>query len=306
MIRDDRRAAMLTRDTGAERLWWADKERTWNVSTIKRYGDRYKLIHHFTSIQTPGLERPGRDPPGELQNGDAGARFASSLSRTRAAVFELAACNPWEWFCTWTLADDRGFDRWDLAPWYKNFSQWIRNQRRITGADIKYLVVPEGHKDGAVHLHALAMGLPLERLHLFTREEYLPYRILDKLKAGEKVYTWPAYQAKYGWCTLEPIKDRDRCASYIAKYVTKAMRDSAPAGALGSDKEEGFKELSFLPGAKMYYASHGLQRAKEVWRGSLDIQDDYPWSFTNEYVGIRWGKSPAEFLNEDQLKECIT
>lgn len=285
-------------------LWWVDKERTWNVSTIKRYGDRYKLTHHFTSILTPGLERE-RPPPRDGPRRSEEERFASSLSRTRAAVFELAACNPWEWFCTWTLADDKGFDRYDLGPWYKDFSQWMRNQRRITGSPIAYLIVPEGHKDGAVHLHALMDKLPRDRLRQLTKEDFLPYRLLDKIKAGEEVYTWPAYQAKYGWCTLEPIKDRDRCASYIAKYVTKAMRDSAPAGALAGDKKEGFKELSFRPGAKMYFASHGLQRAKEVWRGSLDIQDDYPWSFTNEYVGIRWGKSPAEFLNEDQLKECV-
>lgn len=280
-------------------------EREWNIATVKRFGDRYKLTFHKTSVMAPGLERPGRPPPGEGESepppkggGESdNERFASSLSRTRAAVFELAACNPWEWFCTWTLADNKGFDRYDLGPWYKNFSQWMRDQRKATGYDVKYLAVPEGHKDGAWHLHALMMGLPPDRLRALRSDEYLPYRLLDKLKAGENVYTWPAYQRKYGWCTLEPIKDRGRCASYIAKYVTKAMT--------GQAQETGPKVGSLRSRAKMYYASHGLERAKEVWRGKMGPPEDYPWDFQNEYVGTKWADSLKEILTEEQIKEAI-
>lgn len=271
------------------------------ISTIKRYGDRYKLTQHRKAVRAAGIEEgESRAPPKGNREGKQG-RDPASISRTRAAVYELAACNPWSYFCTWTLADDRGFDRHDLGPWYKDFSQWVRNQRRITGARLAYLVVPECHKDGAWHLHALVEGIPLERLRKLSPEDYLPYRLLDMLKRGETVYSWPAYQDKYGWCTLTPIKDRDRCASYIAKYVTKAFR--APEGGAEGTKK-GAAALTSLPvGAKLYYASQGLQRAVQIWKGALPFRPDMKWDYENEYVGIVWGEHPGEWLSAAQMLE---
>jgi len=228
-------------------------------------------------------------------------RDPASISRTRATVYELAACNPWSYFATWTLADDRGFDRHDLGPWYKDFSQWVRNQRRLTGAKLIYLVVPECHKDGAWHLHALMEGLPVERLQKLTTTDYLPYRLLEMLKRGETVYSWPAYEQKYGWCTLTPVKDRDRCASYIAKYVTKAFQ-APQRGPEGTGKKP--TAVTSLPaGAKLYYASQGLQRAVPVWKGRLGFDPGMVWDYENEYVGIVWGKHPGEWLTADQMME---
>lgn len=239
-----------------------------DVITIKRYGERYKLVYHKTLLRRGGLDRPPR--PAAAPRASEEERAASSLSRSRAAVYELAACNPWEWFGTWTLADDRGYDRYDLGPWYKDFSQWVRNQRRLTGAALHYLIVPEQHKDGAWHLHALMLGLPRERLRPFGLDEHLPYRMLDKLRRGEELYDWPAYRRKYGWCCLEPIRDRARCASYIAKYVTKSF-----AGSLGR-------------AAKLYYCSQGLERAELVWRGDWHVPADYQWDYQNDYVALKW------------------
>lgn len=232
-----RREVRKVKEWAAELRALKGPGRQWSVATVKQYGDRFKLTYHRKSVMTPGLERErpppegrGREPPPGGGDKADKERFESSLSRTRAAVFELAACNPWVWFGTWTLADDRGFDRYDLGPWYKSFSQWIRDQRKTTGAELAYLIVPEGHRDGAWHLHALMFGLPAGQLQALTVKDYIPYRLLDKLKAGQEVYTWPAYVMKYGWCTLEPIRDHDRCASYIAKYVTKAMQSAHDSG----------------------------------------------------------------------------
>lgn len=274
--------------------------RVWNVSTVKKYGDRYKLTQHLTSVKTAGLESDAEKGPAERAPPENNERLAASISRTRAAVYELAACNPWEYFSTWTLADDRGFDRYDLSPWYKDFSQWIRNQRRITGAPLAYLVVPECHKDGAWHLHGLWYGMPMDKLRELRLTDFLPYRLLDKLKDGRKLYSWTAYERKYGWCTLEPIRDRDRCASYIAKYITKAFA-AAPASAEG-EKEQMFSVASLPPGAKLYYASHGLKRAQLVWRGQLRLPPDFKWDFENEYVRTSWADTPI-WLDARQIIE---
>lgn len=273
----------------------------YGVSTIKRYGSRYKLTQHRKAVRAGGIEDTGgRAPPGGAKKREEG-RCAASISRTRATVYELAACNPWAYFCTWTLSDDKGFDRYDLGPWYKDFSQWIRNQRRLTGAKLAYLVVPECHKDGAWHLHALMDGVPMDRLLKLTLKDYLPYRLLDILKRGEELYSWPAYQEKYGWCTLSPVRDRDRCASYIAKYVTKAF--SAPEGGAGGDKKGPTAVASLRAGAKLYYASQGLQRAERVWKGTLPYRPDMEWDYENDYVGIVWGEHPGEWLSAAQMVE---
>ena len=276
-----------------------------NLSTLKLYGSRYKLTLHKAAVKVAGYEQPppdgggngaqGRGPPKRSER----ERFQSSLSRTRSAVFELAACNPWDHFCTWTLADNKGFDRYDLAPWYKDFSQWIRNQRRLHKAPLAYLIVPEGHKDGAWHLHALVKGLPLDRLKKLTQEDFLPYRLLAKIRAGDTLYSWPAYQEKYGWCTLEPIKDPDRCASYIAKYVTKAF---GPVDAPG--QAPGPAPGGWRPGKKMYYASHGLQRAQLLWSGQVYYQEGQAWEFQNDYVATKWldEKEKERFCHEQGIE----
>ncbi len=242
------------------------------------------MTYHRKGLARGGLEvpRPGPDghPGGgavEGQPGDsADGRFAASLSRTRAAVFELAACNPWEWFCTFTLADDRGFDRYDLGPWHKDFAQWLRNLRRNHGCGLDYLIVPETHKDGAWHMHALMMGVPDKFLRAFQPGERLPDKLRGKVVAGKEVYDWPGARQKYGWVTLEPIRDSGRCASYLAKYVTKAMTEPSLAGA-----------------AHMYYASHGLQRAELLHRGYMHIPPEFKWDYSNDYVGIKWADSPS-------------
>lgn len=275
----------------------------YGVTTLKRYGDRYKLTQHRKAVRAGGLEAEGGRAPPKGEKKEQGGRCAASISRTRATVYELAACNPWSFFCTWTLADDKGFNRYDLGPWYKDFSQWVRNQRRITGAKLAYLVVPECHKNGAWHLHALMEGIPKERLKKLSTDDYLPYRLLDMIKRGEEIYSWPAYQEKYGWCTLSPIRDRDRCASYIAKYVTKAF--TAPEGGGDGDRKGATAAASLPDGAKLYYASHGLERAKKIWMGKLPFRPDMKWDYENEFVGIVWGSHPGEFLSAEQMVEVF-
>lgn len=265
----------------------SERRRLYDAVTVKQYGDRYKLTYHRKGLVRGGLELPSRPPKvgeGEAGEEETKARFEASLSRTRSKVFELAACNPWEWFCTFTLADDRGFDRYDLAPWHKDFAQWLRNLRRNHGAGLRYLIVPETHKDGAWHMHALMMGVPDKFLRQFAPGERLPDKLRAKVGKGQQVYDWPAYRQKYGWVTLEPIRDPGRCASYLAKYVTKAM-----------------SEPTLSSNTHLYYASQGLERAQLLHRGYMHIPPDFAWDFTNDFVSIKWADSPAGWVVDDVI-----
>jgi len=67
-------------------------------------------------------------------------------------------CNDWTHFITCTLDKDK-YDRYNLPVFQKDLSQFLRNQRKKYKAEIKYLLIPEQHKDGAWHMHGLLQGL---------------------------------------------------------------------------------------------------------------------------------------------------
>ena len=106
----------------------------------------------------PHLTKQKRETPVNIS--DEATRLSNSISRTRRRIFELAACNTWDWFFTGTL-DGEKCDRNDLNGTFKRLSQFVRDYRKKqTGERIMYLIVPERHKDGAWHFHGLIKGLP--------------------------------------------------------------------------------------------------------------------------------------------------
>ena len=144
------------------------------------------------------------------------SKLAASLSRTRRMILEKALCNHWDWFCTFTL-DKKKYDRYNLPKFQKDFTQFIRDERK-RGQDIQYILIPEKHDDGAWHIHGLISGLT----------EVVSFK--DWRKAGHYVkrslcekdyYNWPRYQKKFGFCSLGKLKCPVRSAFYVSKYVNK-------------------------------------------------------------------------------------
>lgn len=196
----------------------------------------------------------------------------NNLIRARSAIFELGYCNPWELFCTFTL-DQTKYDRFNLRLWIKDFSQFVRDFRKSSGDQIKYLFIPEMHSDGAWHIHGFISGLSPKYLHQFSEKEKLPYSILKRLKAGHMVFTWPAYVKKFGFSSLEVIEHRDRSVKYITKYMTK----------------DHLRSVSSL-GAHLYYASQGLKRSLVIQEGYLTGANQYLDSpdFENDFIQSKW------------------
>lgn len=199
-------------------------------------------------------------------------KLANSISRSRSTIYELALCNDWDYFCTFTI-DKTKYDRYDLKKWHKDFTQKIRDLNKKYKCKIQYLLIPEQHKDGAWHMHGFLSGMPDQELRAFGREEKLPLYILDKVIRGEEIYSWITYQNKFGFCDIEPIKDINKASAYITKYVSKSLAES-------------ITELN----AHTYYASKGLKRAEEVQRGFLTNDEQYgiKFEFENDYIKIHW------------------
>ena len=190
-------------------------------------------------------------------------RLSQSVSRTRAKIFELALCNPFEWFVTLTL-DNKKRDRFDLAGFRKALSQFIRdeNKKRPEAQKIEYLLIPEQHQDGAWHMHGLFMGL--------TDSDLSPNKhgYLD----------WKKYSQRFGFFSCSRIKSHEKCSAYITKYVTKDIK----------------KSTKLQKGQHSYFASQGLERREALFVrefGKIPFFNEemsQNWDFENDFVKICW------------------
>ena len=211
------------------------------------------------------------------KKGQAGndCKLSNSISRTRSKVFELAECNPWELFVTLTL-DPKKYERHDIKKFIKDLAHFIRNYKAKHSLDIKYLLIPERHQDGAWHMHGFLMGLPIEHLTPFTLNERLPEKIRNRLRKGIAVYTWQDYAVRFGYADIEQIEIREAASKYITKYITE-------------DLGRAVKELN----NHMYYSSKGLQTAELVLVAPMTHPLEAP-DFENEYVSVKRYKSLKE------------
>lgn len=236
----------------------------YDVTTVRDYNGRLKLVHH-NALRNKGLETVTQcSPKGSISD----EKRDNNIARAKSRVFELALCNPWNIFLTFTL-DPRKYDRDDLPRFRKDVSQFIRDCNKRHGLAIKYLLIPEEHKKGGWHMHGFLMGLPDAHLRKFTLEEKLPKYIRDKLQAGQPVYEWQAYREKFGFCDLEPVHDEFAASAYVTKYITK-------------DLDRTVKES----GAHLYYCSQGLKRSAVVFRGKAN--DGLTYDYENEYNSVKW------------------
>lgn len=237
------------------------------VTKVYGYGDNKKIkIVRMNSIcegKSNGSNYRGQ------ANED---KLSESISRTKGKIFELAFCNPWDWFFTGTL-DPRRYDRTNLKKFHSDFTRWICEYNRYYGTELKYLVVPELHADGkSWHMHGLIYGLPPSHLHRFQIGDKMGGKLAEKVKNGDEVYSWQTYQKKFGFCDLEPIRSEEAVSKYMTKYITKDLGSSVT-------------ELN----AHMYYHSRGLNFAEKVksgsvWRLPENIQPD----FENDYCAVYW------------------
>lgn len=253
-----------------------------NQTILKIFGTgqnkKIKVIT-MSCLRTKGIED---DNDIRVERGSVNdEKTEESISRTRSAIFELAFCNPWEWFFTGTL-DPKKYDRTDLKKFQKNLSQWIRNYNKKYGLQIKYLLIPELHADGhSWHMHGFIMGLPVEHLQQFKIGDKMGFKLAQKVANGDLVYNWCPYMDKFGFCDLEPVHNSEAVSKYVTKYISKNLQNSV-------------KELN----ANMYYCSHGLKRAEIVKVGFMSAHI-IP-TFTNDYCSVAW------FTYSDELLKMLS
>ena len=201
---------------------------------IKVYpdGSREVLAASRPIFRAPGYEerRPAADKGGEPRRSASEENRADNLSRAqrraRTAVRDLALSNPMAYFITLTLSADK-VDRYDMAAVMRKVNIWLDNQVRRRG--LAYIIIPELHKDGAIHFHglcnaALAVvdsgtmvppggGKPKRPRSAAQRAAWLD-------GGGRVVYNLPGWG--YGFSAAMALYgDYRRAISYVCKYISK-------------------------------------------------------------------------------------
>lgn len=138
-------------------------------------------------------------------------------------IYDLAFQNEWSYFMTITI-DPEQFDRQDVKEVYKKLSNWLRKQVQRKG--LKYLLIPEQHKNGGIHAHALindCFKLEHSGRYLYSGKAYKAETLQKKgidINLLKPVYNVPEW--KYGFSTAIPVDGNPaRLACYITKYITK-------------------------------------------------------------------------------------
>ena len=209
----------------------------------------------------------------KIMGANEGKMYAS-LARSKARIREIAICNDWEYFITMTI-DGSKHSRDNLGAFRKKLSKWLNNYNSNKNTNIKYLLIPETHKDRTNwHLHGLLMGLPCNHLTKFSLDDNIPHKMRKLIQQGRTIYNWTAYAEAFGWVSAERINSLEGVAHYITKYITKRLGEQI--------------ELN----NHVYFCSKGLKRAVELQRGRLN--DRFDADYVNEHLAIKTVRGTAD------------
>lgn len=119
----------------------------------------YPSIDVVQVCNEPIFREPGWEPlrrlydvPPKGEGNDPQRAAEVSRNRAKAAVRDIARCNRFDFFFTWTL-DAAKISRYDPEEVLKKVMTFLKNASYRKG--FRYVLVPELHKDGAIHFHGL-------------------------------------------------------------------------------------------------------------------------------------------------------
>lgn len=203
---------------------------------IKKYPDGSSeiLCADRAIFGADGWEEAGRDIlPGDRpklaqdrKTSADPADVARARRRAAARVRDIALCNQFTHFVTLTLSAE-AIDRYDIKEALRKMRVWLDNRVRRNG--LKYVLVPEHHKDGAIHFHGFINGA-LELVDSGTlsvpgskkpRRPQSAKQLEAWLAEGAKpVYNLPEWQLGFS-TAIGLYGDYEAAIAYCCKYIGK-------------------------------------------------------------------------------------
>lgn len=185
---------------------------------LKHYpGVNVLQVANARIFREPGFEDAVPRPysvPSKGHAANAERSLESSRRRAAAAVRDIALCNGFTHFVTLTL-DPARIDRYDAEEVSRKLRTFLKNASARKG--LAYVVVPERHADGAIHLHGLCK---LGSVRTVRATDAHGGHSLSTNR-GQPIYNLPEWV--YGFSTCIPIDgDYEKTCNYVVKYLTKA------------------------------------------------------------------------------------
>lgn len=168
--------------------------------------ERVEKPHRRSSV--PVAPEPDGIPsaPEEPEESDRADNERRAKRRARQRVYDLAICNEFDLFVTLTLSPENT-DRYDYKTNVRTLGRWLDNRVRRCG--LRYVIVPELHKDGAVHFHGLMNSDAVKLADSGHR-----------YKDGRTIFNLPDW--KTGFTTAMKLTGGPAAVcAYICKYITK-------------------------------------------------------------------------------------
>ena len=160
-----------------------------------------------------------------------------SLKRAKDKIQDIVLCNNFNYFVTLTFNPEK-VDSFNVEAVKGAIKNWLNNGVKRRG--FSYIAIPEYHKSGRIHLHALMSG-------------NLKLADSGHTHNGRTVYHITDWKEKFGFCTAVKIDGNIANLSYyITKYITK-----------GNDKIFG----------RFYWSSKNLVREPEIAYAMTDFGD---------------------------------
>lgn len=187
---------------------------------IKTYADGSQQVkrHNYSTVK--GVVK--KESSGNVLSEEERKRVRyNNLYNAKQNVIDLAYHNSlikeWEWFITLTFAPGE-VDRFNYEAVAEKLSSFLDNLKH-QNKDMRYVILPELHKNGAVHFHGIFSNVP--NLKIEDARNVKTNKLI--YKNGCKIYNIKNY--KYGFTTASKIKSQEAVSVYISKYMTKDLID---------------------------------------------------------------------------------
>lgn len=186
---------------------------------------------------------------------------ADSMKRAKEKIFDIAMCNQFDYFITWTLSKEK-IDRYDPMEVSKKLKKFLQNI--ATRKNVRYLVIPEYHADGAIHMHGLISG------NLKMVDSGKRTKVEKGSKAASKIiYNMPEWTL--GFSTAIPIDgEQEVLSKYMTKYITKDFRK-----IFGAFYYAGGKGLVRRPEIRVYDSDYQAFDEKEFRPDGVNLWFKY-------------------------------
>ncbi len=141
----------------------------------------------------------------------------NSSKRSQDTMYGYVLSNVWDYWVTLTLSSEEvnRFDNSEVKYLWHIFQQNCKRRN----PDCKILAIPEKHKSGALHFHALMSNIDLTLIPAINPKTNKEIRT----QFGDLVFNVKDWNFGFSTCVVMPKKNNYlKVANYMVKYITKS------------------------------------------------------------------------------------